>query len=243
MDLKIRDVAELLDVSETTIRRWIVQRKIPVYRLNHQYRFSRIEIENWMMKCKLKNSLGQESLLFAERGISLNKSIENEPSPKGGLKQFSLYRAIHHGGVYREAKGTSKEEIIREVMKMVAEKLNLDGEVLTDLLLDRERMMPTALNHGIAVPHARDFLLELPFDVVAVAYPKEPIEYGALDKQKVHTLFFLFATNDKNHLHLLAKIAHLGTSQAALDFLKTKPEKTELLDYIRNWEGTLNTSE
>ena len=54
MDLKIKDVAELLNVSETTVRRWLKDGKIPAYQLNHQYRFSRGEIEDWMMKCKLK---------------------------------------------------------------------------------------------------------------------------------------------------------------------------------------------
>jgi len=36
MDLKIKDVAELLNVSETTIRRWLKDGKIPAYQLNHQ---------------------------------------------------------------------------------------------------------------------------------------------------------------------------------------------------------------
>lgn len=56
MDLKIKDVAELLSVSETTIRRWLLDGKIPAYKLNRQYRFSKIEIENWMMKRKLNVS-------------------------------------------------------------------------------------------------------------------------------------------------------------------------------------------
>lgn len=62
MDLKIKDVAELLSVSETTIRRWLIGGKIPAYRLNHQYRFSRIEIENWMMSCKL--DLEEDSQIY-----------------------------------------------------------------------------------------------------------------------------------------------------------------------------------
>ena len=49
MDLKIGDVAELLQVSEKTIRRWLAEEKIPSYRINDQYRFSLMEIENWMM--------------------------------------------------------------------------------------------------------------------------------------------------------------------------------------------------
>ena len=52
MDLKLKDVTELLNVSETTIKRWISDGKIPYYRLNNQYRFSRSEIENWVLSCK-----------------------------------------------------------------------------------------------------------------------------------------------------------------------------------------------
>ena len=53
MDLKIKDVAELLNVSETTIRRWLQENKIPAYKLNHQYRFSTAEIEDWVLSCKM----------------------------------------------------------------------------------------------------------------------------------------------------------------------------------------------
>lgn len=229
MDLKIKDVAELLNVSETTIRRWLTDGKIPAYRLNHQYRFSRIEIENWMMKCKLK-SLDSDFLPFSEKQES-NSSM--------GMQQFSLYRAVHHGGVYSDIPGTTKEEIICATMNRVAEKMSLDGQVLSELLLDRERMMPTALNNGIAVPHAREFVEQLPFDFVTVVFPKNPIEYGALDGAPVHTLFFLFATDDKIHLHLLAKLAHLSSSEKALSFLQNKPDKTNLLEYIRIWEEQL----
>ena len=97
--------------------------------------------------------------------------------------------------------------------------------------------MPTALNNGIAVPHTRDSLRKGPFDMVFVVHPKDPLEYGALDGKPVHTLFFLFAGNDKGHLQLLAKLAHLGSNSEALDFLNTKPSKKQLLDFIRGWEG------
>jgi nitrogen PTS system EIIA component len=109
------------------------------------------------------------------------------------------------------------------------------------LLMDREKMMPTALNHGIAVPHTRDFLRNGPLDMVFVVYPSQPIEYGALDGQDVYVLFFLFAGNDKGHLQLLAKLAHLGSSLQSLEFLQTKPAKKELLDFIRTWEAALSS--
>ena len=240
MDLKIRDVAELLHVSETTVRRWLTYGKIPAYRINHQYRFSRIEIENWMMSCKLKPS-EQSFSPFAEEQIypvPEKREEDKEPSSqRGGMQQFCLYRALHQGEVYTSIPGNTKEEIIHGTTQAIAQKLGLDSEVLTELLLDREQLMPTSLNHGIGVPHTRDFVKQGPFDRIFVVYPERPIEYGALDDKPVHVLFFLFASNDKGHLQLLAKLAHLGSSPKALEFLRTKPNKKQLLDFVRGWEG------
>lgn len=202
MDLKIKDVAELLNVSETTIRRWLIDRKIPAYRLNRQYRFSRIEIENWMMKRKLHFPEENQKTFSEKEQLYPIKEQNNPPSlsPHSsslGLQQFSLYRAINRGGVYDTIEGNNKETIIRNTMEVIAKDLLLDPEVLSDLLLDREKLMPTALNRGIAVPHSRECLSKIPFDLVTIVFPKKPIEYGALDEKPVNTLFFLFATGDK----------------------------------------------
>src|ERR1700678_893935 len=101
MDLKIKDVAELLNVSETTIRRWLKDGKIPAYQLNHQYRFSTGEIEDWMMKCKLK--LGKDGFSqFEEKQIYPPIDEEEIVRKRAGTQQYSLYRAMHKGGVVRD---------------------------------------------------------------------------------------------------------------------------------------------
>ena len=229
MDLKIKDVAELLNVSETTIRRWLTEGKIPAYKLHHQYRFSRIEIEDWMMSFRHKKKrVVSEKQIFPENEVS---------SP--GSQQFSLYRALSRGSVFCEDFGPKKEAIIRGAMDKIAPEVSLDPEGIAELLLDREQLAPTALSNGLAVPHTRDFLLTGHFDAVSVLYLPEPIDWGALDGVPTHTLFFLFASNDKRHLHLLAKIAHMSSDPNALKFLKSRPEKDELLEFIKSWETTL----
>jgi PTS system nitrogen regulatory IIA component len=241
MDLKIKDVAELLNVSETTIRRWLTEGKIPAYKIHHQYRFSRMEIENWVMSCRLKKT-GTQFLPFEEEQIyplQSKQEMEKEEKTQVGQQQFSLFRAIHKGDVLAGSTSQSKEGIIADTVESMASSLGLDASVLTDLLLDREKLMPTALNNGIAVPHTREFLLKKPYDVIIVVYPEKEIEWGALDGRAVHTLFFLFASNDKRHLHLLAKIAHLISDEKALEYLKSKPSKQELLEYIKQWEGNM----
>lgn len=222
MDLKIKEVAELLQLTEATIRRLVNEGKIPAYRLNREYRFNRAEIEDWLMRTKLA---AKEEKVIASESHS-------------GTRQFSLFRALHRGGVLLVG-GESKEEIVKVAMENMGQRFDLDSEVLIELFMEREKMMPTSLGHGIAVPHTRDFLLSTHYDVVLLAFPDKPIEWGALDGIPIHTLFFLFASDDKNHLHLLAKLAYFSSNEERRAFLASRPKKEELLEYIKDWESTL----
>ena len=47
MQLTVKDVAGLLNISEKTVYRWIDERKLPGYRLSGQYRFNRAELLDW----------------------------------------------------------------------------------------------------------------------------------------------------------------------------------------------------
>lgn len=237
MDLKIKDVAELLNVSEKTIRRWLTESKIPAYRINNQFRFNRSEIEAWVMSQKLQPAeAGSQS-------IKLNKKSTPTSYGNKGMRQFSLYRAIHKGGVIQNVHGKNKEEVIRKSMKLAANELDLDAEYISNLLLEREGLQATGIGNGIGIPHTRDYLLENHHDIVIVAFPETPLEYGSLDGKQVHSLFFLFACEDKRHLHLLAKLAYLSSQSDFLDLLKTKPNKETLLEYIKNWEGGIPEAE
>ncbi|MBA3237303.1 MAG: PTS sugar transporter subunit IIA [Parachlamydiaceae bacterium] len=237
MDLKVKDVADLLNVSEGTIYQWLADGKIPAYRLNQHYCFSRGEIQNWVINNKEDHSISQ--FLGESPSIELSASDLEVSAPCGGIKQFSLFRALHKGRVLLSVNGNTKEEIIRNAMDEIAPSLDLDSEMLFDLLWDRERLQPTALNKGIGVPHTRDFLLKSQ-DAVFVVFPKTPVDYGALDGQAVHTLFFLFACEDKQHLHLLAKIALFCSQPTTLDLLQQHPSKEALLEYVKGWEGAIS---
>lgn len=226
MDLTIQDVAKLLNVPEKTINRLLSNGKIPAYLIQSEHRFNRSEIEDWVMKAGRKKI--QEDFVSPE---------EEEAGTKLGRGQFILYRSINQGDVLNDIPGEDKETVISAAVERIAKKLELDHQGLEALLLQRERLYPTALGHGIGIPHTRDFLLGAYRDVVVVVYPEKPISYGALDGEPVHTLFFLFACEDKRHLQLLSKIAHLSSFPATREFLLKKPSKQELLTFIRGFEA------
>ncbi len=219
MDLTLQEVARLLQVSEEMIHHWLGAGKIPSYVLNGEYRFSREEIESWII-----HSLKPEDLC---------------PDLPRSVQPFAFYRALYKGTVLYDAEGETKEEVLQKSVADVAAFLHVDADVLYELLSEREKLMPTALNKGVAVPHARDFLLPESYDVIVPVFLEKAIDYGALDGEPVHTLFFLFASDDRRHLHLLGKIAYFCTDPSALEFLKGKPSKQDLLLYVKAWESGL----
>lgn len=242
MDLTIKDVAKLFNISEATIHKLLLHNKIPSYCINGEHRFGLIEIENWMLKFDLKQlqeTASCDQQIYPLANQKQQTQIENPIS--GGMVQFCLYRALHQGDVLANIKGNKKEEIISSVTKIVAPKLNVDAEVLAELLIDREDLSPTALGNGLAVPHTREAMAKGSFDMVFIVYPETPLEYGALDSKPVHTLFFLFAGSDKAHLQLLAKLAHLSSHKEAFQLLLDRSDKVTLLDFVRNWEGQIRS--
>ena len=79
MDLRKKDVAELLTVSLNTIDTLVEKGRLPCYKLGGEYRFNRSEIEDWMVKFL---ALEKDHLPFGE-----------EKTNQAPLQQFSLYRA------------------------------------------------------------------------------------------------------------------------------------------------------
>lgn len=221
MELAIRDVADLLNVSVTTVDKWLIQGNIPSYKLNDEFRFNRAEVEDWLLQ---------------------NQPDLGPITGKGGLKQFCLFRGIHKGGVFSGIEGKNKTELIQNAAKAISAALKFDSTLMANLLLEREKLMSTALSHGLAVPHTREISSDSHFDAVAVVFPKEPIDFDAIDGAPVHTLFFLFACDEKRHLQILSKIAHLSREPSLINDLRKKPTKPEVLDIIRKWESGIKST-
>ena len=129
--------------------------------------------------------------------------------------------------------------MIRTTMRSLDKDLNLDSDVISDLLLERENLQSTGLGNGIGIPHTREYLLNTHHDVVVLAFPEKFLAYGSIDGKPVHTLFFLFACEDKRHLHLLAKIAHLSSLPETIKLLESRPSKEVILDYVKDWESNI----
>ena len=104
---------------------------------------------------------------------------------------------------------TSKKHILNELCKLANKNFNVDERVLLENLTKREKLGPTAVGNGIAIPHANVSNIEKP--KVLIATLSKGLNFYAIDEQPVDVIFLLLAPNEKSseHLQALALISRL----------------------------------
>jgi nitrogen PTS system EIIA component len=151
----------------------------------------------------------------------------------------SLAELIERGGVYYNIAGSNPVEALNEATKALSLPKGLDRESLLTAILEREALMPTALGHGVAIPHPRNSMIsDSNAQRVAVFFLKSPIAYNALDRKPVSALFLILSSDAKSHLATLASISHLCQHADFLEFLAKRPSKEELVARIAAAEAS-----
>ncbi|MBE0602241.1 MAG: PTS sugar transporter subunit IIA [Deltaproteobacteria bacterium] len=191
MQLGVREVAELLNVSEKTVYRWLKRGKLSAYRVNDQYRFNRAELLEWATSEKLQVS----PLIFSDpEGSSL-------PLP-------TLADAIRAGGINYRVGGADKASVLGNIVELMPLPEEVDRKFLLQVLLARESLGSTGMGEGIAIPHVRSpIVMHIPRPMVTLSFLEHPIDFGAIDGKPVHTLFTLSSSTIRGHLHLLSRLS------------------------------------
>jgi mannitol/fructose-specific phosphotransferase system IIA component (Ntr-type) len=117
-----------------------------------------------------------------------------------------LFQPTH---VIPELKATTREGVITEVVKQVAQRgLVSDAKWLEAALTERERMVPTAMPNGVAFLHARHRAAEkFPKQFLFLARSGKGVSFGSPDERPTHLFFLLALRRDMAHLRWLARLS------------------------------------
>jgi PTS system nitrogen regulatory IIA component len=190
MQLGVRDVSKLLNVSEKTIYRWVSQGILPAYRVNEQYRFNRAELLEWA----------------TSRRMNVSAALFDEPESSTPIP--SLVEALQAGGIFYRLSGHDKESALRAVVEHMRLPEEVDREFLLRVLLAREALQSTGIGDGIAIPHVRNpIVLHVPRPTITLCFLEKAVDFGALDGKPVHVLFTLVSPTVRAHLRLLSRLA------------------------------------
>lgn len=225
MQLGVKDLSKFLSVSERTIYRWIKQKTIPVYRIQDQYRFNRLEILDWATAQKI--NVSQEILL---------------DSAEDDIVVPSIAQAIKRGGIHYRVEGKDKKALLTSAVNL----LNLPEDVhkasLLSAMVFREELGSTGVGEGIAIPHARyPTVTHIRDVIVSICFSQEPVDFGAIDGKPINCLFVLISPTVRSHLKILSRIAFALKDPVVKEAIVSQCSREIILKEIERVEQGLKT--
>jgi PTS system nitrogen regulatory IIA component len=190
MQLTLREAASYLSVSEATVRRWISTRGLPAHRANERMYCNAIELWEWAL----------------ESGIQVSRSLF-ERARQSATDVPPLSALLEEGGIYHDVGGSTKEEALREIVRVLPLPAEVDRDFLATVLEAREAMGSTGVGGGVAIPHVRNpILLHVEHPTVSLCLLRHPVEFDAIDGLPVHALFVVVSPDIPTHLRILAQL-------------------------------------
>jgi nitrogen PTS system EIIA component len=221
VELKMKDVMEILQAPEKDVLKMIKDSGLPAHSINHQYMFNKQEIKEWVIK----------------NGIKIHKRFLDL---KPGDMPVSVAGLVKKGGILYGVKGRNSSGVLSYCSAQMKFPPELTQEQVLSSLIQREEMMPTAVGHGIAIPHPRNpIVTDIQNESITVCLPAHPVPYSAMDGEPVHTMFIVLSANPGRHLEILAKLLYLCQQPDFTALLKNKSPEADIIAYIEKAEAQI----
>ena len=134
-----------------------------------------------------------------------------------------------------DLKAEKREDVVKELIESLITAGSVDSDLreeFTKAVLSRERKGSTGFGHGVAVPHVKSSKVDK--ILVTIGISEKGIDFNALDKQPVYSLFLLLSPEDRPEEHLDAMeaiFANLSQEQFR-KFLKQASTVDEILTLL-----------
>jgi nitrogen PTS system EIIA component len=211
MILTLKSAAQLLQVSEDQVSRWIQSEKLPIRTVQDRIQFDRFELLEWAWRNK--------------------KPICPSIVADGDAWTPLLAAALEVGGIHYHLPGHDKASVYRAMIDALPLPPEVDRDHLMQVLLARESLCPTSMGDGLAIPHPRNpVVLHIDQPFFAIAFPEKPIEdFGAIDSKPIKTLLLLISPTVRVHLRILAALTAALHSPEVLRALNDRVTPEELI--------------
>jgi mannitol/fructose-specific phosphotransferase system IIA component (Ntr-type) len=131
----------------------------------------------------------------------------------------------------------SKEELLRELVGVIAGSDREDHEDVLRAVREREAVLSTGIGHGVAIPHGKSAAVnELR---MAAGRVGEPVDFDALDGQPVSLVFLLVGPESAAgpHIKALSRISRIVRRDDVREQLNAAKNPEEFLRALQDAEA------
>lgn len=114
----------------------------------------------------------------------------------------------------------NKRQLLQTLGQVAGQRLGFDPGAIVDSIAERERLGVTGFGGGVAIPHGK--VAGLTSVYAMMVRLAEPVDYKAIDGEKVDLVFLLLSPPDAGaqHLKALAAISRVVRSGDTLEKLR-----------------------
>jgi len=225
MQLTLPQAASYLGVSESTARRWISERALPVHEVNERLYLNAVELWEWA----------------AEQGVPVSRSLL-EHARRSPDDVPPLSELLRTGGILYKIDATEKRDVLRQFVAELPLPPEQDRATLLSVLEAREAMGSTGIGDGIAIPHVRNpIVMHIDHAFVMLALLRRPVEFDAIDGQPVHALLMVVSPTVPVHLRILAQLGFVLRDSVLRDMLRERAPAEDILGRIEMLEASRTT--
>ena len=145
---------------------------------------------------------------------------------------MELYDLLHPEAVKVVAAASSKKRVLHDMAQLAGNCYDMRAEVLLEALLEREKLGPTGVGNGVALPHARS--MDVGRVCGAFILLESPVDFGSVDKLPVDVIFGLFAPENAgvDHLKALAIVSRTLRDSSICAKLRANPDQQTLFTIL-----------
>ncbi len=220
-----REAADYLRFNPRTVTRLAREGNLPGVKVGKRWRFRREELVGWSLVRAVDG---------AEREIK---------AASGAAGAVSLAALLRPDLVIPDLKAVDKPGALCEIVSHLVDVGVLrEGQMFLRLLMEREALMSTNIAEGVAVPHPRR-AVEGMFreSFVAVAISRRGVDFCEAGEEgaPVRLFFPICATDDKEHLRILARLSRLLRETQVVQRVLAAGSAEEVVEIVSAQERAL----
>lgn len=218
------ELARQLGRDRREIEKLVQRGRIPGRKMAGEWQFHPTEITHW---------LEQEMREYTDRELAVleqtHRSTEfSDPHPVAAL--------IRRETVQVPLQARTKRSVLESLVELAGQTWEVfQPAVLFAAIQERETVLSTAFENGVAIPHPRNPLPEtLGKSIIAFGRLPAGIAFGAPNRVLTDMFFLVACRDSRTHLHVLARLGRMLQTPGFVEELRQVEDSAGAYEYICN---------
>ena len=227
----LEELVQRLGRDRRQVEKLVNRGVIPGRRIGGDWRFNEIEITHWLEQDL--RSLDDQGLAQLEQ--SQQSGIQNSRSPIADLLHVETCDVPLDAG--------TRPAVLQALIEVAGRTWQVwDPALILKAVKDREDVMSTGFENGIAIPHPRNPLPDaIGQSIIAFGKTLSGIPFGAPGRKLTDLFFLVLAKDASTHLQILARLGRLIQREGFVEELRSKETGSEAFDYILQIDSSIIT--